>query len=244
MRLRANPVTVNMFPFLSVLCTVIGVLVLLIVLILSTRVVESEDRFKHTARKPEAGSKEEVVLDGISAEDHRALQAQLDQLQEQFRDKLKHHQDVMRDLTSLEDLLEFKKTELLVPVAGEGGRELNAPEPVSVVPAKGFENRKLKPILIEISSTGYVVHPSGEEFPPLSEEDAEDSKSKVDPKFKRFLTMVDKNREFEYLVLLIHPNGVDNFWNIRTYLNTRHPKVNIGWEPFSREWIIVAKEQE
>jgi len=54
---RREKIDVSMFPFLSVLCAVIGVMVLFIVLIFSTRVIEVEERYKekeNSAKKTEA----------------------------------------------------------------------------------------------------------------------------------------------------------------------------------------------
>ena len=115
---RRSQVEVSLFPFLSVLCTVIGVLVLFIVLILSTRVVEEDERFRRVAahnRKPKPG-REHVLEQGIDPQTFAALEAELSRVQHALAAREDERLRLKRKLDGLENLLEVKKTEMEVPL--------------------------------------------------------------------------------------------------------------------------------
>jgi hypothetical protein len=238
-----------MFPFLSVLCTVIGVLVLFIVLILSTRVIEQDELYRKTEahqRRPTPGAPD-AVEQGIDPATYDQLSAELSRLKGVLAQRQDERVRLGRKLAGLEDLLEYKKTqEIKVDVAR--GREFVKPEPVVVVeesaaagPADDFKVT-LKPVLLEVSSQGYTAHPSRQAFPAVvapADAAGDPTRLEVSAELKAFLATLDRNKSKEYLVFLIHPNGVQAFDNIRMYVIQHHPELRQGWEPFSREWIVV-----
>jgi hypothetical protein len=238
-----------MFPFLSVLCTVIGVLVLFIVLILSTRVIEQEELVRKTEahqRRPTPGDPS-AVEQGIDPATFDQLAAELERLKGVLAQRQDERLRLSRKLAGLEDLLEYKKTQQL-KVDVTRGREFVKPEPVVVVeesaaegPADAFKVT-LKPQLVEVSAQGYTLHPSRQAFPAIAAPagaETDPLKLQVAPELKALLAGIDRNKSKEYLVFLIHPNGVQAFDNMRLYLIQHHPEIRLGWEPFSREWIVV-----
>ena len=246
---RRDKVEVTMFPFLSVLCSVIGVLVLFIVLILSTRVVVEDQRYRRTdayERVPSPG-RPDVVQQGIDPTSYAALEAELLTLSQHLAQRNTEREALVRKLASLEDLLEFKRTELLVQITAPPRREFNEREKVAMlamVPNDEFDV-KLKPILIEVSASGYTIQPAGTSFGPIErgEPNQRGPNWIIEPALKSFLQGVNARRRREYLVFLVHPNGVSTFQTIRNYVTDRHKDVRIGWEPFSRQWVVANKAQ-
>ena len=112
-----------------------------------------------------------------------------------------------------------------------------------MIPANGFET-PLKPILVEVSSRGYTIHPTRQSFPAIEEKTPEvgPQQQSLDPNLKRFLHEVERKKNREYLVFLIHPNGIQAFESLRNYLRSNHDEIRIGWEPFSTNWIVAADE--
>jgi len=244
---RRTHVEVSMFPFLSVLCTVIGVLVLFIVLIMSTRVLQQDElhqKVEAHERRPQPGSPD-AVEQGIDPATYSALEAELASLHTLLKQRTAEREHLARKLTSLEDLLQFKSTQQLIPHEPTRGRELVKPEPVVLVeakdgvPADGFQVR-LFPILVECGLNEYTMYPSRETFPVITR--SKEEEVELCPKLRKFLSDVARRSKREYLLFLIHPNGVEAFDSIRLYVRKNHSDIRVGWEPFSREWIVVNDE--
>ncbi len=245
-RRKRNHVQVSMFPFLSVLCTVIGVLVLFIVLILSTRVVVEDEKFRATQehqRKPRPG-RENVIEEGIDPQTRALLEAELARIERMLDDRERERYRLQRKLANLESALEFKRTELLIPLTKKPRpKPLTRPEPVHMVPDDG-RRIDLAHVLVEVSSRGYTIHPSRQSFPAIQTQVTDDGgfEYTIDPDLNRFLRGVDQRRKREYLLFLIHPNGVSSFDALRYYLDDHHARIRRGWEPFSRNWIVTQDQ--
>lgn len=246
MRRSDSSPSISMFPFLSVLCTVIGVLVLFIVLVLSTRVVQEEELVRRTEahdRRPRPGAPE-AVEQGVSPETYEQLEAGLAALSERLQQRRRDRSQLKQRLAAVEDLLEYKKTRQTLVAQPPPARPLVQPERVHVTPAPtGIKDDgvkvTLRPILVECAASGYTMHPSKERFPLVEGDLSELDKLTVDAALKRFLKQVDGRKQREYLVFLIHPNGVEAFRALRRYVENEHAKVRIGWEPFAREWLVT-----
>lgn len=242
MPVRKSKIDVSMFPFLSVLCSVIGILVLFIVLVLSTRVVVESEKYQRTKeydRRPVPGTPG-ALQEGVDPAAYERLEADLQSLGELVV-RRKADRDRLRDrLAALEDLLEFKKTEVFITPTVVRPPEFDKPKRVAMVPDQG-EMVGQQPIFIEISNKGYLVHPEKRLYPPLTrDEDAPKATVfAVDAALEDFLEQVDSRRQREYLVLLLHPNGIAPYYSLRSYLATEFSKIKIGYEPFSREWVFA-----
>jgi hypothetical protein len=238
---KRTSLDVSLFPFLSVLCSVIGVLVLFIVMVLSTRVVAiEEERFQETEEykhKPLPG-KPGALEEGIDEASFKELSLEVERLSQLLGERHEKKEALTQKLAALEDLLEFKKTELLVPSkAPPKPREFDKPESMQMVPEEAFQVN-LRPIFVEITNQSYTIHPSQKSFPAIASGDASAKGPAVaDPELEKFLKGI--NHKKEYLVLLIHPNGVAPFFGLRFYLIEKHKDIRIGWEPFSRNWKLT-----
>lgn len=243
---RTNRIEISLFPFLSVLCAVIGVLVLFIVLVLSTRVVVQEEYFQrreeHT-RQPRVG-RPDAMEEGIDAATFETLQEELERLSDQLKARQRERDELTETLRGLEDLIETRKTELLLPRGHLRPQEFDRPEPVAVVPDADYEV-SLRPNLIEVSVDGYTLHPSRAHFPPFEVDESSEPGAGANPcsEMAAYLQETDRRRAREYLVLLVHPNGVEGFFALRSYLAREHPDLNLGWEPFSRQWILASESE-
>lgn len=243
---RRGKTETSMFPFLSVLCTVIGVMVLFIVLIMSTRVISADKRFRPKKDSPDRASPglPDALAEGIDERTFRSLEQELEGLARRLEQREAQRDVLDKKLAGLEDLLEFKKTEMFVQVSRKAPpRELAEPEPVAMVPDEGYEV-PLHPVFVEVDLEGYTVHPEGTKYPAIVEKKSEGKESQFDavPELAAYLKSVDRKKRKDYLVFLIHPNGIEPFQNIRVYLLRNHKDVRMGWEPFSRSWIVARPE--
>lgn len=243
-----------MFPFLSVLCCVIGILILFIVLVLSTRVVVEEEKYKEIEahRREQRSGKPDVLAEGIDPATYRALEDELRRLQDLLQERKTKRDELVERLAALEELLELKKNEVFVPVKIVRAPEFDKPEPVAMVPDQGVKV-DLRPIFVEVSLQGYIVHPEKDVYPPLNGDStgsnaasagATSASAKVASGLETILQRINSRRKKEYIVFLIHPNGVEAFCDLRQYLMDKYEGIQMGWEPFSREWVMAqAKPQ-
>jgi hypothetical protein len=242
MRRRRSKIDISLFPFLSVLCAVIGVLVLFIVLVLSTRVVVEDERYQRTEahrRQPRPGQPQ-ALEQGIDPDTFAALEGEVNRLASLLEERRQERDELTEKVKGLRDLIDTRKTEMLLPRAVKRSIELDRPEPVEVVPDSTYQV-SLKPILVEVSVHGYTVHPTREQFLPFRQEpsSSDEPDSIIDPELAKYLRDFDRRKGKEYLLLLVHPNGVKAFDLLRSYLGDKHSEINLGWEPFSRQWILA-----
>jgi hypothetical protein len=251
-RRRTHP-DISLFPFLSVLCSVIGVLLLFIVLVLSTRVIAEEERYEETLeyRRPRAPGMADALEGGIDQRSFAELEAEIHRLTDLLQVRLEKRDALTRKMQALEDLIEYKKTEFLIPAKITRPVEFDKPVPVAIVPDQGYKNN-LRPIFVVVSDEGYVVQPSKQSFPAIKQDQstktgppkkaASSRKSDavpagVDPGLAKYLRGLNPNKE--YLVFLIQPNGVAAFDEILTYVQTKHKELRFGFEPFARNWVFA-----
>lgn len=274
---RKSKVVLSFFPIISVLSALIAVLMMFIIVTLGTRVIDTEigaarakSPFGAGSRGPGPGSVEEES--GLDKERYLLLQQMVDELAGLLAQRRRERVQLERKQQELIDLIESKKTELLVVSKPDGmrrGVQLGVPLPVDVVPSKEVTVTKM-PVLVEVKAEGYVHHRKDTEgkhvqdhYPPLVKETIKDKGGPKDvyrpaPKLKAFIDRVDTNRRKEYLLLLLHPNGVENYRSIRTFLadNYREPyseiingkevkrereRIGLGYEPFAPEWTVFTK---
>lgn len=246
-RQRSN-LEFNMFPFLSVLCSLIGVLMLFKLVVMSTRIVP-----KKAAGVTAAQAAWEGQGKYLSQQQHDQLSAKLDRLENSA--EVLHHK--VAQLTQLRDelrqLVELK-TEEMVPVTGDElyvGVDICPEIDVELLPRSEHPIPKT-PVFIDIQEGAYVVHPQEARYPitelPDEEADVGPDDSPESP-LEKYLEEVYQRRDKEYLVFLIRPSGVEGFRRIRDYVVRKYPhprvpalsEIQFGWEPFSRHWVYVGK---
>jgi len=229
---------VSMFPFLSVLCSIIGVLMLLMLTIMVTRVIEAED----VPPVAEPAGKRTGKRDSLDNERYEQLQAQLAELSGQLSRRRTERLQLERLQQQLVALHETKKDEFDFAPARRRRIDLDAPDPVRVVPDANLPVPK-KPIFIEVTAEGYLVQPQKTRFAAV-ERRKDGSLVHLSDALTEFLDGVNHNRARDYLVLLIHPNGAEAFHALRFYLRKQKPEIDFGVEPFSNAWEFIQSDPQ
>lgn len=251
---RKAKVELTLFPFLSVLSGLIAVLMLFMIVTISTRVVDEAAASPAPPPPPEApqpgrpgGAQKTPDEASIDAERYEELQREIDRLTAALNERQQMRREMIRQLLEITDLIEAKKIELTTAPRADGkkiGVKLGEPTPVNVIPSGSVKVNK-KPVFIEVSATGYIVHPQKLNLPPVTKANKNDPNSDfiAPAEVTQFLTEFSKkDRLTKYLVFLIHPNGAEVFNNIRIHILLKYKDAfDVGWEPFSREWILLAK---
>ena len=243
---RGEAVKIDMFPFLSVLCSIIGVMVLLIVLVISSRAFE--------LTQPPAAPPTPVFLPeperkppgpaGITDEQYTRFRAQIDQLTAELGERHRELSTLSRKIQQLEELLTAKEDETLTVDHGGDlviGTDLEPPTDVEFVEDEGFRVTQ-KPRFIEVQADEFILHPERRTFRVA---ELQQEKSPL----RQFLQAVDKNRQQEYLLFLIHPNGAAAYQEIFTHLVENYgsdkedeiTRIGTGKEPFTPGWLLISQ---
>jgi biopolymer transport protein ExbD len=93
----------------------------------------------------------------------------------------------------------------------------------------GGVNRKKQPRYIECKEDGIVIYPS-QEFVPKNE------LTKPNSKLANFITEIKQNREKEYVIVAVRPNGIDVFQKVRELIEKE--EIDIGYEPIEEGWKL------
>lgn len=96
-------------------------------------------------------------------------------------------------------------------------------------------NQNKTPRYIECRDDGVILHPS-EEFVPLAK--LKDPNSAL----QKLITQVKKNRDREYLIVALRPDGIDVFNSIRE--RVENEKIDIGYEPVEFGWKLTTKQEK
>jgi hypothetical protein len=220
---RRAKLELTLFPFLSVLSGLIAVLILMMIVLVSTRVVADES----------SGGRAE---EGIDEKTHDELSRQIDQLTEVLAQRERERLELERLQEELRELIAAKQREMLIAKAGgrHKGVKLGEPSPFDLVPDTRHDSGK-KPIFIEIKADDYTMHRAGK---------------KIDFKLEELQGLLrEVNQNEEYLLFIIHPSGVRNFRSTLDYVSQHFKdfagplglRFNIGWEPASHEEVFVPK---
>lgn len=240
---RRSEIEFSMFPFLSVLCAVIGILMLLLIAVMSTRVIALDA----SLWPEESSTGSETRSAGMSEEQYEALSAEVERLADRLAECNKRRREAERIRSQIEDLIAAKEDlqALGSATVRQEGTRLGV-EAVRVIPDPNRKIRK-EPILMEVRGTGLVVHPDQQKF-------AVDELERGDSPLRRFLAEIDAARQQKYLVLLLHPGGVLAYKRLRGFLEEhygeevsvgqsqeRKSRIDLGVEPFSDSWLLEGR---
>ena len=221
-----------MFPFLSVLCAVIGIFMLFILMIMSTRVIEAGPTGRHNDTRDPAPRGGEP---GIDEATYRDLEDRIRHLRVRLEERHGEYQRLLALYTQLADLLKTKESSE-VPLARRLGAQWAEKDLIQVVP-DASQPVDLEPIQVEVKAGVFVVYP---ELQPYPLEQLRQPKSPL----RRYLDSVYGTSREKYLVLLVRPNGVSAFDELRKYLaQTYQRRVPIGYEPIPDEWKIAEQNE-
>jgi hypothetical protein len=242
-----------MFPFLSVLCSLIGVLTLFLIGIVAGRAIGalggSSEADPYGAGGANGAAREPWVDETAS----RSYRAQIDALTRQLFDCHAECERLARLETEAEAFLEAREQEMAAAQKNHGlivGRPLGAKDRVRVIPDPHETIKVLKkPILVEVTAEGFVVHPQRRPY-------AAAELDRAQSPLISFLEDVDKQRDVQYLLLLLHPNGKAAYVKLRRYLiahlgelavvktaggprEVPRSRIDLGVEPYSSEWELA-----
>ena len=238
---------VNLLPFQGVLCAVIGILMLLLVAALTTRAVGTLE----AGRDGEGGTSGRGETGGIEDAQYAALEEQIRKLNAEFSHRSNELAELRSAAMRLEELIQVRKDAeqlgLTDPEDVYPGLVLRQPTEVQAVPAPGRADKR-KPIPLEVTDRGCVIHVRPRAI-------VVDDPLRNEPVLRSFLEGVLRNRDQQYLLLLVRPNGVETYRRLRTYLEDRFGsdvlaqgqrvrkiKFDLGVEPFDHDWLLVVPE--
>ena len=234
---RVSKVELTLFPFLSVLAGLIAVLMLFLIVSVSTRVFAGmqSDTF---------GAGNQPADDGVDNETYAQIERQVEQLRRKLSERLAKQDRLARRQQELAALLDSKRQELGDAAPTRGGRSegirLGQSAPVVMVPqAGGGESVSQKPVFIEVSASGFVIHPEAKAIDATADENGSVT---IPSDLANVLAEVHRRKGTHYIVFLVHPNGTAAFRSVISHIAAKHDGMNVGWEPFSREWVLAAGE--
>ena len=244
-RRRTSKTEVSMFPFLSVLCAVIGILMLMMIVIIGTRVVADEPPPPPGPGQGSLMSRDWTLIDPDDYQEKerriRLLAARLVERRQKCEQLRRSYLELASLIEAIEDKHSFTGNDTDVIA----GRALGRPVDVEAVRDPTVATVVTKtPISVEINAEGFVVYPEKRQYP------LEDLKKKRSP-LQEFLQGVDRAREKQYLLLLVLPNGIAAYGELNTHLKETYPsedplekgelsRIDVGVEPFSRDWALIG----
>ena len=95
------------------------------------------------------------------------------------------------------------------------------------------ENQGKIPRYIECREDGVLLHPS-QVF--VSKSDINNRRSPLN----KLISEVEKNKDKQYLIVVLRPQGIDVFQQVRDIVEKRG--IDIGYEPIDEDWTLKIEE--
>ena len=95
------------------------------------------------------------------------------------------------------------------------------------------ENQGKIPRYVECREDGVLLHPS-QVFVPKS-----DINNRRSP-LNQLIREVEKNKDKQYLIVVLRPQGIDVFQQVRDIVEKRG--IDIGYEPIDEDWTLKIEE--
>jgi hypothetical protein len=246
-------IELSLFPFLNILFSLIGVLILYIFMILVMGRASGRASVQAGLERGRAAAKvEDRQLDEMKKK-QADLESQVDQ-------KNRELQRIRNEQEQLAQLLELRSRQDTMPAAGTGtvGVPIGAPVPKEwrIVRADdGSGDNRKTPVLVEVTADQYIVYdfdtkggpPRRTLYPAIGS--PESAKSDVpkpragrpaarrqadrkpetkadpqpDPGLVTFLNGINRERRDKYLLFLIRPEGIEGFYQIGRYIVQNYP---------------------
>ncbi len=102
-----------------------------------------------------------------------------------------------------------------------------------VATSEGGKNRGKTPRYIECRADGILIHPS-QKFVPSHQLTTDNSS------LSKLLSELQQNRDREYLIVAMRPDGIDVFQKIRKLVEEEG--IDIGYEPIDQNWKLKIQE--
>jgi hypothetical protein len=171
-------------------------------------------------------------------------------LESRVAERRKQVDQLMKRRSELDILLQNLEDATLEAHLGEGvdeaGYIVGKQDPTIMFPDSSFRVTK-RPRFIEVRADTYVFHHDSSTTSHRAEE-LNDEKSPLE----KFLADASARRAREYLLLLVHPNGADEFVKLRDRIGVlartgrgasgSSDSLDIGWEPFAPAWLLLKDD--
>jgi hypothetical protein len=241
---RKAKLDLTLFPFLSVLCGIIAVMVLFMIVTISTRVInrESEALTAESGDSGEAANSDSAVVDdGIDAATYEQLERQIKSLEAALEQRRAARAEIrlkLRDVAALIAAKEFELQQARAIDRPKTNVRIGEPSPLRIIPAPSPDGIERTAVFIEVSSSGYIVHPEKTSFAIDPKKKGPATDVEVPDGLKKVLADLAKNANSKYPLFLIRTDGADAFKAVRSHVRMMHPSLRTGWEPFSREYLL------
>lgn len=93
----------------------------------------------------------------------------------------------------------------------------------------GGINTKKQPRYIECQKDGVIIYPSKEFV-------AKNDLNKNNSKLKNFIKEIKENKDKEYVIVAVRPDGIDVFQQVRELIEKE--EIDIGYEPIEEDWVL------
>ncbi len=250
---------VSTFPFLSILFAVIGVLTLFLAGIVITRAIPGDEPPPPRPSVVPGGGGGEVHEPCLPKDECVACKAQVDALAKQLLQHTAEYNRLAKLKTEVEAYIQAKEDEVAGIVGGDRvvqGEPLTYIHGVHMIPDQGGDSTfRKKAVLVEVKAEGFVVHPEKRLY-------AVADLDRTGSPMATFLAQIDRKRASQYLLLLVHPNGVATYEKLRKYLlknfnetirediipgrswlEITKSRIDLGVEPFSDDWLLIGSEE-
>ena len=240
---RKAKLDLTLFPFLSVLSGLIALNVVLMFVTISTRVIspEVEAPAPESSEGGDAADDAVVVPNGIDAASYEQLERLIKEQEAKLEKSRAERTELRLKMREIASLIKEKEIELdqsQVHTAPKTGERIGEPSPLRIIPAPSPDGVARKAVFIEVSSSGYIVHPEKTEIPVDLAKKTKLGFVEVPAALEKVLAAMEKSSDNRYPIFLIHPSGADAFQGARVHLKLIHPRLRSGWEPFSREYLL------
>jgi len=249
-RRRRSQVEINMFPFLSVLCAVIGILMLFMIVIIATR---AQGRERPAWTPPADPTPSSAESPGLPEEDYEKYLREIGELRARLAERRRRCDELKDQYTRLAEYVRKRRDEDELGPVGSGGRrlgwELGRPTPVEAVLDGVPEG---DPIPVVIDAEGFTVHPAGDIHPEMTTYRPQELQQETSP-IRQWLQRVDQASDDKYLLLLVKPNGIANYEELHRFLLRNYPsreapgvlsRIGVGVEPFSKDWLLISQQTD
>jgi hypothetical protein len=243
---RKAKLDITLFPFLSVLSGLIAVNVLFMIVTISTRVSSPEPE-PSALPGGEGTDDSEAVPDGIDTGSYEQLEKQIGEVEAALNARRAARNEIRLRLRELEAMIRSKEIELTRSAEAarpKTGERFGEPTPLRIVPAKDSDGVVRKGVLVEVSANGFILHPEKKEYR------VDPAKMNNDPllfaplllipeDFDKALAEMRTSADNRYPIFLVHPSGALTFRSVKHHIEQRHKPLRMGWEPFSREFLVA-----
>jgi hypothetical protein len=244
-------VELSLFPFLNILFSLIGVLILYIFVILVMGRATGRASVQEGQRRGQAAAR-------AQDRDLEELKKRHAELETTFEKKTRELRDLKLEQDQLEVVLDLRRRQDLMPAAGTGtvGVPIGAPIPKEwqLVPVARKPGELVKePVLVEVTADQYIAYDFGQDGPPrktaypiIGSPGAPEPATpkagprpgarkrgdpkpepagpgQADPRLAEFLDGIHRQRRAKYLLLLVRPEGIDGLRRIVSYIVPKYP---------------------